>query len=898
MKLSVRKKLFISFFIIVIPLMTLVLYNTYQDFLSHRNHAIHDKKQDVKFASGIILQNIKEVAAVTRLIADDLIRDHGLATNREQMLKDLRKYKSTIPSRTHQVGFLDDKLNPIGDHIETGKKHKPLSEIPKSTDKDLLIDLHNIGNEPYVCVLIPLNVPAASYIHVPLEHNLIRDSFLKNKANAIAITAPSGKTMIINPDQVATLSKSKSLIKTINTSDHKVINFRGRKHDVISSDFFEAGWRVSLISPAKLIPLFGLEKTHALSLLLTIMASALFSVLAGTALTKPLRMLRKYANNISNLNFSQVKPIKSGDEFELLFNTFNDMNARLKKYINGFNEKNTELMAIINNMQNGVIITDKNGKIVTLNKTAKQFFGWCNCAGKDQSTCLPYLQTLDGDELSPDESPMMIPLKGKKFSSLILEAKNPDTGKKLIFNFHGTPLKNDDKKIYGAAVMFTDITEQYRLQERLRRLVSYEKIKTNHLSILHNVSLILNKEKDILKIEETVLKAAVAITDANSGIILKKIEGKYKITSRHTTDDSEKDDEFVDIKDIEYLFKNKLFRDQKSLKIANFSKFNKELRDKECRIKALTATPIFSGKHNLVSHLILVNKKKGRRFSAEDEKVAQILCSHANVALTNAINYKREHHIAQVLQKSLLPTTSFAKSMSQNIQVSLAYKPATGGAMVGGDFYDFFDLGDNKTGCVIADVNGKGVEAATITSQAKNTIKAFAYEGYPADKVLQKTNNVLHNQTGPSVFVTAIFGILDLNNGFFEYANAGHHEPLLYRDDINKVLKLNKGSTPLGVLQEEDYDLHVCDLKPQDSLVLFTDGLIEGRKNGQFFGEERLINCLLANAPLPLSLADKILADLEDFTDGNLNDDVAIVALRFKEPLQQLNVEKRISVWS
>ena len=79
---------------------------------------------------------------------------------------------------------------------------------------------------------------------------------------------------------------------------------------------------------------------------------------------------------------------------------------------------------------------------------------------------------------------------------------------------------------------------------------------------------------------------------------------------------------------------------------------------------------------------------------------------------------------------------------------------------------------------------------------------------------------------------------------------------------------------------------------------MYTDGLIEGRKNGQFFGEDRLINCLLANAPLPLSLADKILADLENFTDGNLNDDVAIVALRFKGPLQKLNVEKRISVWS
>ena len=897
MKLSVRKKLFISFFLISLPLTALIFNDSQQSIATDRRNHIELKKQNVELASKTIMRDIREVRASTRLIVDDLIRDHGLSSDAEQMHKYLLQYTSTLPHSAKEIGLLDKNLKHVG---TSGKKnHIILSELPKKTNKDLMLGIHIFDNNPYLCILDPLDIPAASFIHICIKNELITYAFATNKKSIIAVTTGSGNTMIFKPGKEPILAKDKTVTNIAKKSRIGEITIDNKKQDIVSTEFFEKSWRLSLISPPKQTSFFGLGQSNLINILMTFLASLFFAIIAGLSLTKPLRMLREYAKNMSKLNFEKIKPIKSGDEFELLFNTFNSMNNKIKKYIHSFNQKNEELLAIINNSQSGVLITDKTGRVITMNKTARQFFGWCNCTGKDQSMCLPYLQTLEGDDLSNDDSPMKIALKGKKFSNLILEARNPDAAKKYIFNFHGTPLKDDNNKIYGSAVMFMDITEQYRLQERLRRMVNYEKTKSNHLSILHNVSLSLNKEKSITKIEEIVLKAAVEITDAKAGVIIKKQNNKYEITSRYAFEESDDVESAICLSDINYLFKNKLFRNSESMKIANFSKFNKELKDKKgSKIKAMIVTPFFRKKHKLVGHLLLVNKKRGRRFSNEDEKVAQILCSHAAVALTNAINYKREHHIAQVLQKSLLPTTSFAKSMAQDVQVSLAYKPATAGALVGGDFYDFFDLGDRTTGCLIADVNGKGVEAATLTSLAKNTIKAFAYEGYAADKVLQKTNNILYHQTGSSVFVTAIFGILDLKNGFFEYANAGHHEPFLYRDDINKVLKLNKGSTPLGVLATEDYELHVCDLKPHDSLVLYTDGLVEGRKNGEFFGEERLINCLLSNAPLPISLADKILEDLENFTDGKLNDDVAIVALKLKKPVQRSIVEKRISVWS
>ncbi len=558
--------------------------------------------------------------------------------------------------------------------------------------------------------------------------------------------------------------------------------------------------------------------------------------------------------------------------------------------------KNKDLEAIIANLQSAVMITDKKGTILTMNKTARKIFNWCKCTNKNQTACLPYLKTLDGDELCEEDSPFHLPLNGKKYTNYLLESQSPKTGKKVIFNFHGTPLKNDKNKINGSVVMFQDATEAYRLQERLRRMVNYEKIKSSHLSILHEVSLSLNKEKSISKILQIVLDAAVTITEAKTGIILKK-EKNYQITENFSADEDDKTINDINITALKKLTDNKLFKDNNSLRIANFSKLSRNTKTKPSSIKALISSPIIIDTLPIVNHLILVNKKNSRRFSFEDEKVTQILCSHAAVAIDNAVNYKREHHIAQVLQKSLLPSSSFAKSLNPNIDVSLVYKSATQEALVGGDLYDFFEVGKGRTACLIADVNGKGVKAAAITSLVKSTIKAFAYEGFSVDKVLEKTNKVLVNQTDPSVFITAILGVLDLQNGLFEYANAGHHPPLIYRYKENGIITLNQGSTPLGLLANEHYDLHIIDLHPNDCLTLYTDGLVEARNKKIFYGEDRLMKCLLKNALLP-DIADKILADVEQFSNGNLTDDIALIALKLKSEINPVQVETAVSLWS
>lgn len=534
----------------------------------------------------------------------------------------------------------------------------------------------------------------------------------------------------------------------------------------------------------------GLEINDVYFFILGLALTVAFSIISGHFITKPITVLRQNFENFSNLNFSNLTPVKSGDEFELFFKKFKQMNQHLEEYTHGFEEKNNELEAI---------------------------------------------------------------------------------------------------------------------QKRLRWMVNFQKIRMGHLSILHEVSLNLNKEKDVNKILKTVLQAAAKITNSESGAIIQKNRNLFIISNVFSNLENfsipQNLKNGISKKEIEGVLGNELsqqlFETKKSIRSANPSELNKAKQYYD--LKALLVTPILDNKQGLIGLLVLVNKDGKKQFTIEDEKVTQILSSHASVAINNALSYEKEHQISQLLQKSMLPSKSFAKSLESHIDVSFAYKPATQEARVGGDFYDFIDLGKNRTACLIADVSGKGVQAATMTSLVGNTIKAFAYEGLSPDKVLDKTNKVLYNQTEASVFITAIYSVLDLNSGIFYYANAGHHPPMLYRDKTNEVTTLNQGSTPLGLLASETYELHTVNLQLSDSLVLYTDGLVESRVKGKFFGEKGLVKSISSHAPLPVNIAQKILSDVENFTGGNLTDDIALLVLKVKQPLgklmQRLAVKSEFAGW-
>jgi len=243
----------------------------------------------------------------------------------------------------------------------------------------------------------------------------------------------------------------------------------------------------------------------------------------------------------------------------------------------------------------------------------------------------------------------------------------------------------------------------------------------------------------------------------------------------------------------------------------------------------------------------------------------------------NARLYRREHEIAETLQEGLLALPGGVPG----IEFSQAYRSATEGSRVGGDFYDVFQLSQQHIGITVGDVSGKGLGAAVVTALVKNTVRAHATErGKTPGRVLSLTDDVVYRATPPETFVTVFFGILDCRDGRLVYANAAHTTGAVIHAD-GTVGDLGVTGPLLGAFPGVSYGEAEAYLDADDTLFLYTDGVTEARGDGMLFGEERLMELLatLGGRVLP-DVVQAVIADVEQFSGSRLRDDVAILALR------------------
>lgn len=240
--------------------------------------------------------------------------------------------------------------------------------------------------------------------------------------------------------------------------------------------------------------------------------------------------------------------------------------------------------------------------------------------------------------------------------------------------------------------------------------------------------------------------------------------------------------------------------------------------------------------------------------------------------------YRQQLDIAERLQLALLNIPS---EIGQ-VRVGHLYRSATEAARVGGDFYDVFEAKDELVVVLVGDVAGHGIEAARTATLVKDVVHAFAHQTVRPQEVLRRTNGLLVEKELPG-FVTLFLGILDSVTGEFHFASAGHPNTLLRRAS-GQIQALGAGSAPLGVHAEATWKRGLVGLEAGDLLLLYTDGVIEARRNKEFFGEKRLETLLrrkrLSVERLPHTIVDQVLA----FSGGDLRDDVAVLALSFAGP--------------
>lgn len=232
-------------------------------------------------------------------------------------------------------------------------------------------------------------------------------------------------------------------------------------------------------------------------------------------------------------------------------------------------------------------------------------------------------------------------------------------------------------------------------------------------------------------------------------------------------------------------------------------------------------------------------------------------------------------HIADTLQSSLLPPEL---PDIPGLELAARYRPVTDGLDVGGDFYDAFELADGSWAFTLGDVCGKGADAATITALARYTLRASAIRNPGPADVLSRLNDAVHRQH-PEQFCTAVYANVWPATGRVAMALGGHPPPLLVRAGGS----VEPAGTPgrlLGPFPEWRGTASTVLLQPGDLMLCYTDGLTEARRNGEQFGERRLMDALAQFATLGVeALIKSVEAEVIAFA-GELSDDLAMLAFR------------------
>ena len=272
-------------------------------------------------------------------------------------------------------------------------------------------------------------------------------------------------------------------------------------------------------------------------------------------------------------------------------------------------------------------------------------------------------------------------------------------------------------------------------------------------------------------------------------------------------------------------------------------------------------------------------------------KMEKAIASYTSTIKKNAEEKERnnaELNIASQIQLESLPSPSY---FDTNTRIECFIRTAK---EVGGDFYDYFYVGDELV-VLIADVSGKGVPAALFMMKSKDLIKSLLNEGLDLISAINKANEELSDNNKENLFVTAFIGIINFAKGEIRYVNAGHEKPYIISN--GEIIKLDGVSNfVLGGLKDIEYISEKHAFKDGDTLFLFTDGLNESiNPNEEEFGYERIEKCLLESKNKPL--ADRIqyiVSSLEDFEQGkDAFDDLTMLFITPNKPSLHLSFKKK-----
>ena len=299
---------------------------------------------------------------------------------------------------------------------------------------------------------------------------------------------------------------------------------------------------------------------------------------------------------------------------------------------------------------------------------------------------------------------------------------------------------------------------------------------------------------------------------------------------------------------------------------------------RELGIRSVIVVPMTTRERTLGT-LTFATGASGRRYDDYDVEVAQELARRCATAIDNNRLYSERSYIARTLQDGLLP---LELPDIPGIEAAVRFRHSGDGGEVGGDFYDLFETGSRGWSVLLGDVCGKGPDAAAVTALARYTLRTAALRHRLPSRSLSILNEALLRQRSDRRFCTVAYAYLEKVDGGARvgFASGGHPLPLLLHAD-GAVETVGAAGTLLGVVPDPDLEDRSLVLGRGDALILFTDGVIEPRGNGETVDEKQLADLVARCAGRG---ADAIAAEIEQAAlsahGGRPRDDIAVLVLR------------------
>jgi len=332
-------------------------------------------------------------------------------------------------------------------------------------------------------------------------------------------------------------------------------------------------------------------------------------------------------------------------------------------------------------------------------------------------------------------------------------------------------------------------------------------------------------------------------------------------------------------------------KERKTIRVDDVSKdprfYSKADEKTGWKTKALLASPLLDG-GECVGVIEFLNPIGRSAFTSGDETMVEYFAGLVAAALVRIRAHKaaleraavqRDLDLARELQGGLLPKVFPTREEAPGIELFARLEPAK---EVSGDLYDFFTIEPGKMCFVVGDVSGKGIAAGIFMAVTRTLIRATAVSGRSPLEIMNRVNAQLAKENQASLFVTMILGIVDTATGRMVYGQGGHNPPILVPAQ-GKPAYEPAGGMPLGVFEDAKFGERELQLKPGETLLVYTDGVTEAMNQAKdLFGEDRLEKAVTGVADLsPEKIAERVIEQVEGFVlEAERSDDITLLAIQ------------------